>query len=156
MMRKLGIILASLFMLTVAAVSAPAQTLGTANVTGTVTDPSGAVVPGADVGLIETSTNQAYSTQTNKSGRYQFSGVRVGFYTVTAQAKGFRKAAITNAKLEVGKDFTFDFSLEVGAATEIVEVRATVGAELQTLNSTMGVSLSGAGMLNMPSGDRDV
>jgi len=155
-MRKLGIILASLFMLTVAAVSAPAQTLGTANVTGTVTDPSGAVVPGADVGLIETSTNQAYSTQTNKSGRYQFSGVRVGFYTVTAQAKGFRKAAITNAKLEVGKDFTFDFSLEVGAATEIVEVRATVGAELQTLNSTMGVSLSGAGMLNMPSGDRDV
>lgn len=155
-MRNLGTILALSFMLAVAAVSAPAQTMETANVTGTVIDPSGAVVPGASVELRETATNQVYSTQTNKAGRYEFSGVRVGLYTITAEAKGFRKAAITNATLEVGKDYTFNVALEVGAATQTVEVRANVGAELQTTNSTMGTSLSGAAILMMPSMDRDV
>jgi hypothetical protein len=156
MMRNLGIILAFLFMLAVAAVSASAQTLSTANVNGTVTDPSGAVVPGASVVMVDTSTNEARTTQTNKAGHYEFVGLRVGVYTITAEAKGFRKAAITNATLEVGKDYTFNVSLEVGAATQTVEVRATVGAELQTMNSTMGTSLSGSALLNMPSADRDV
>jgi len=155
-MRNLGIILAFLFMLAVAAVSVSAQTLSSANVAGTVTDPSGAVVPGATVMVVDTSTNEARTTQTNKAGHYEFVGLRVGVYTITADAKGFRKAEITNATLEVGKDYTFNVALEVGAATQTVEVRATVGAELQTTNSTMGTSLSGGAILNMPSTDRDV
>jgi len=155
-MRKLGIILALLSMLAVAAVSAPAQTYNTANVIGTVTDPSGAVVPGASVEALDTSTNLARTTQTNKAGRYELVGLRVGVYKITVKAKGFRESTITNATLEVGKDFTFDVALEVGAATEIVEVLATVGAELQTTNSTMGTSLSGNAILNLPTTDRDV
>jgi len=113
-MRNLGIILAFLFMLAVAAVSVSAQTLSSANVAGTVTDPSGAVVPGATVMVVDTSTNEARTTQTNKAGHYEFVGLRVGVYTITADAKGFRKAEITNATLEVGKDYTFNVALEVG------------------------------------------
>lgn len=155
-MRKLRIILALLFTLAVAVGSAQAQTLSTANAIGTVTDPSGAVVPGASVVVVDTSTNEARTTQTNKAGHYEFVGLRVGVYTITVKAKGFRQFVISNARLEVGKDYTFDVTLEVGAATQIVEVRANVGAELQTTNSTMGTSLSGGTILNLPTMDRDV
>jgi hypothetical protein len=143
-------------MLAFAVSSALAQTLSTANVFGTVTDPSGGVVPGASVTVIDNSTNEARTTQTNKAGHYEIIALRVGTYTITVKAKGFREFEITNAKLEVGKDFTFDAVLEVGAATQVVEVRASVGAELQTLNSTMGTSLSGNTILNLPTTDRDI
>jgi hypothetical protein len=155
-MRNLKIVLVFLFMLAVAVAPAWAQTIATANVAGTVTDPSGAVVPGADVTVVDSATNQSRTTQTNKAGHYQFVGLRVGVYTLTVKAKGFRQFEITNANLEVGKDYTFDASLEVGAATQIVEVRATVSAELQTMNSTMGSSLAGETILNLPALNRDV
>ena len=156
MMRKLGIVLALLFMLAVAVGSAQAQTLATANVIGTVVDPSGGVVPGAVVGVVDLSTNITRTSQTNKAGHYDFTGLKVGVYNITVKAKGFRESTITNATLEVGRDYTFDVTLEVGAATELVEVRATVGAELQTTSSTMGTSLSGSSILNLPAADRDI
>jgi len=155
-MRNLRVVLVFCFMLAVAVGTAQAQNLATANVIGTVTDATGGVVPGADVQVVDNSTNETHTTQTNKAGHYEFVGLRVGAYTITVKAKGFRQFVITNAKLEVGKDFTFDATLEVGTATQVVEVSATVGAELQTLNSTMGTSLSGNTILSLPTMDRDV
>jgi hypothetical protein len=143
-------------MLAVAVGTAQAQTLATANVIGTVTDPSGGVVPGANVTVVDNATTEAHTTQTNKSGHYEFVALRVGTYTLNVKAKGFREFQITNATLEVGRDYTFDATLEVGAATQVVEVRANVGSELQTLNATMGTSLSGTTILNLPTADRDV
>jgi len=102
-MRNFKIVLAVCFMLAFAVGSARAQTLATANVIGTVTDPSGGVIPGASVTAVDNATNEARTTETNKAGHYEFVALRVGTYTLTVKAKGFRQFQITNATLEVGK-----------------------------------------------------
>ncbi|MCX7604932.1 MAG: carboxypeptidase-like regulatory domain-containing protein, partial [Bryobacteraceae bacterium] len=100
------------------------QTAATATVVGTVTDPSGGVVAGASVTLLEPSTGVTRSTLTNDSGQYTFVTVPPGTYRLTVSAPGFRQAAVEQVKLDVAKAYTVDVQLEVGALTETVEVRA--------------------------------
>lgn len=97
-----------------------AQTAATATVVGTVTDPSGGVVAGASVMLVEPSTGVTRSTLTNDSGQYTFVTVPPGTYRLTVSAPGFRQASVERVKLEVAKAYTVDVQLEVGALTETV------------------------------------
>jgi len=114
------------------------QTASSAVVLGTVTDATQAVVPGAEVTLTDLGTNLARSTETNAAGYYIFVNVMPGFYKVTVTAQGFRQATVPSLKVEVAKSYSLNFSLEVGAVTETVEVQATTAAELQTTDSTVG------------------
>src|SRR5215831_10704534 len=72
-----------------------AQSLVSGDLTGTVTDPSGAVVPGATVTLKSDSTGATRTTTSNSNGSYRFSLLQPGNYTVTAEASGFSKAQST-------------------------------------------------------------
>ncbi len=130
-----------------------AATVGT--VVGTVTDQSGAVVPGATVTLTDTSTKSTYGQPTNGAGRFIFSDIKPGTYDVTVTAKGFRKLTVASQQVLVGESLSLPLVLEVGAATQTVEVTAVPGAELQTLNSTVGTTLSGDIMLSLPNQNRD-
>jgi hypothetical protein len=70
-------------------------------------------------------------------------------------AKGFRKVAVAGQRVVVGVPLTLNLTLEVGKATQTVEVTAVAGAELQTLNSTMGSTVAGDTIIDLPNANRD-
>lgn len=158
-MRRVRIVLVLSFALVVAVLApvlAFGQVSGTGVIIGTVADQSGAVIVGAEVKLTDRSTGTFQVQPTSQVGRFTFSDVKPGNYDVAVTMKGFRKLEVANQELVVGGQLTLNLTLEVGAATQTVEVTSTPGAELQTLNSTMGTSLGGNTILNMPAMNRDV
>src|SRR5580658_4099451 len=156
-LRATGVKLAFLLALMV-----PALLMGQANVsglgtiTGRVTDASGAVIAGAGVSLTDTSTNITITATTNSSGLYIFESVAPGNYTVSVATAGFRKSVVPNQPVTAGAALTVNFALEVAAITETVQVTATSEAELQTLDSTMGSTISGEVIQQLPLINRDV
>ncbi len=70
--------------------TATAQTAGSGNIQGVVTDPSGAMIPNADVTLVETSTQVTLKSKTNSKGNYAFPNINVGTYSLRVAAPGFQ------------------------------------------------------------------
>jgi len=138
-----------------AALPAWAQSASSGTVAGTVTDQSGAVVPGATVTLIDTATNTARSTTTNKDGHYILVDVNPGIYNVSITKAGFATTKTEHQEVTVGSSLTLNLSLQVGGANVVVEVQAT-GAELQTMNATVGNDITSIAIDNLPSLGRDV
>jgi len=133
------------------------QLAGTGVIVGTVTDPSGAAVPGATVTVTDTSTNASRSATTNDAGRYNFPNLPPGKYDVVINKGGFRQAKFSGQDVVVGESRTLDVKMEIGAGTEVVEVRATnANTELQTLNATIGNSVDSNTLASLPSLGRDV
>src|SRR5580704_11167717 len=130
-------------------------TVGASSVTGRVTDTSGAVIGGADVILTDLSTNIPITTQTNAESLYIFNNVTAGKYTLTVAKSGFSKAEVKDQDVLVGTATTVNITLEVGQISEVVEVKTVAGAELQTLNSTMGQTITNEGMMDLPVINRD-
>jgi hypothetical protein len=129
---------------------------GASNVTGRVTDSSGAVIGDADITLTDTSTNIPIVTHSNPSGLYILNNVPPGHYDLTVTKAGFNKSEVRAQEVITGQNLTLNVTLEVGAITQTVEVTSVAGAELQTLNATMGTSLGGEEILNLPTINRDV
>jgi Carboxypeptidase regulatory-like domain len=140
-----------IFFLVAALAPAPSfsQAINTGTVSGVVTDSSGAVVADATITLTDKSTGTPRSANTNDSGHYIFANVPPGDYDVNVSKTGFRntKSAVT---VTVGAALTVDLKLQLGAVSETVEVTAT-GAELQTMNATVGNTVSGAALDALPS-----
>jgi len=132
-----------------------AQSTNTGTVAGSVTDPSGAVVAGATVTLTDTSTNVARSTTTNAAGRYTLVDVNPGTYNFAVTKAGFSTTKVENQKVEVGASLTINLALQVGGSNVVVEVSAT-GTELQTMNATVGNTVTALAIDNLPSIGRDV
>jgi len=132
-----------------------AQSTSTGTVAGSVTDSSGAVVPSVTVTLTDTSTNVARTTTTNKDGRYIYVDVNPGTYNVSVSKQGFSTTKAENQKVEVGASLTLNLALQVGGANVVVEVQAT-GTELQTMNATVGNTVTAIAIDNLPSLGRDV
>jgi hypothetical protein len=137
--------------------SAPAwgQSLSTGTVTGSVTDQTGAVVAGATVSLTDVSTNNPRSTATNSKGSYIFVDVSPGIYNVAITKAGFETTKTEHQEVKVGSLLTLNLALRLGRATEVVEVTA-VGNELQTMNATVGNTVTSLAIDNLPSLGRDV
>ncbi len=132
-----------------------AQSTSSGTVAGTVTDPSGAVVAGATVSLTDTATNATRAVTTNAAGRYYYADVTPGTYTVTVAKAGFATAKVEHQVVQVGLALTANLVLEVGGANVVVEVSA-VSNELQTMNATVGNTVSSIAIDNLPSIGRDV
>jgi hypothetical protein len=127
------------------------QATSTGTIVGVVADQSGAVVPGATVTLIDTTTNGTRATTTNKTGQYFFSSVPPSTYTITASKSGFELDKIENEVIQVGLQTTANFSLHVGnAQSTTVEVKAA-GTDLQTINATIGTDVEQDAIANLPS-----
>jgi carboxypeptidase family protein len=130
------------------------QSASTGTVAGTVTDPSGAAVVGATVTLVDPSTNDTRTTTTNDAGRFIFANVIPGTYNASVNKSGFRVTKISGQVVTVGSTLTLNLTMELGSVSQIVEVTAT-GAELQTLNATVGNTVSGDLLQSLPSIGRD-
>ena len=137
------------------ALSAWAQSTSTGTVAGSVTDPSGAVVAGASVTLTDTATNIARPATTNATGRYIYVDVNPGIYSITAGKAGFETTKTENQEVKVGAALTVNLTLQVGGANVVVEVSA-VGNELQTMNATVGNTITNLTIDSLPSLGRDV
>src|SRR5215471_729932 len=95
-----------------------------ATVLGTVHDPSGSVVAGAKITLRNVATSVTATTTTNSEGNYEFLTVKIGDYTVKAEAPGFAATTTGSFNVAVNARQRVDVSLAVGAATESVTVSA--------------------------------
>src|SRR5437667_10133275 len=83
-------------------------------ISGTVTDPHGAIVAGVSLAATETATGRSYQTETTEAGIYVFPSLPVGIYTITALRPGFKKGVQTDIELRVSLRETVDLRLEVG------------------------------------------
>ncbi|HEY3138141.1 MAG TPA: carboxypeptidase-like regulatory domain-containing protein, partial [Blastocatellia bacterium] len=137
-MRTISVILKLSFACLLLCLPAAAQTSTTGVVQGTVTDPQGAVVSSAEVKLVDPTTNRSQVERTNNDGLYVFVNVPPGIYKVTVAKTGFRTDRVEDLKVEVNKSYTVNFTLELGQMTEVVQVQAGVGAELQTTDAQVG------------------
>jgi len=131
------------------------QSSSAGTITGTVTDSSGAAVPGAAVTLTDAATGGARSATTNDKGTYIFPYVNPGTYSVKISKQGFKTTAVSDQVVQVGNQLTVNAVLEVGSVSMVVEVTSSTGAELQTMDATVGASLSGETLINLPNSSRD-
>jgi len=131
------------------------QNISSGTIAGTVTDPTKAAVADATVTLTDTATNSPRTTATNEVGRYVFANVTPGTYTLTISKAGFRLAKFADQVVNVGSSLTLNAALEIGATSQTVEVTAT-NSELQTMNATVGNTITGIALESLPSLGRDV
>lgn len=129
-----------------------AQTAG--EITGEVTDPSGASAPNATITATNKDTNVARTTQTNSVGVYSFPAMIPGSYEVKAAAAGFDTVVKTGIQLQVQQTARVDFTLNVGQATQTVEVSAS-GELLSTENASVGTVIEQKRITELPLNGRN-
>src|ERR1019366_212332 len=137
------------------ALPAWAQSTSSGTVVGVVTDQTGAVVEGVTVALTDVSTSSARNATTNATGRYIYVDVNPGIYSITVIKAGFATTKAERQEVKVGTTLTVNLSLQVGGANVVVEVQAA-GTELQTMNATVGNTITGVALDSLPSLNRDV
>lgn len=101
---------------------APAQTAGSGGITGTVTDPSGSVIPAASITVNNSDTGSSLSLATNAAGIYVATFLQPGHYSVVAGKPGFSTTERKGLTVEVGRNITVDFSLRVQTGSETVTI----------------------------------
>ena len=94
-------------------------------ITGTVTDATGAVVPGGQVTVVHRATNASYRTTTSTAGSFTVPSLPVGDYQVRVERQGFKTSITENVGITPGGTARVDVKLEVGTAQQSVEVTAT-------------------------------
>jgi carboxypeptidase family protein len=145
--------LLALFFLTIACVGASAQ-IDRAVLEGTVTDPTGAAVVGAEVKVLAVDTDLTQEQRTNSHGYYRFPGLAVGRYSVTTSSTGFRTTVIENVVLEVGETRTLDIKLPVGAVSERLDVSASM-APAERSSAEASTVIAADQIENLPNNGRD-
>jgi len=126
-----------------------AQTSSTGALTGTVTDPSGAVISGATVTATNVGTGQSRTTTTDSSGSYKFSLLPPGNYSVKFSASGFKTAEVPSVAVNVTETPVLNKSLEVGAQSEKITVESTAET-IQTQNATNGGLVGSQEVVDLP------
>src|SRR5690242_13827905 len=89
---------------------------------GRVSDPSGAVVPGATITVTSLETGLKTTTTSNDAGNYAVRSLPFGHYDISCEAKGFRTAVLKDNTLNVGQTLTLDIALDLGGVDQTVEV----------------------------------
>jgi hypothetical protein len=138
------------FLLTSAAIAQ----LTTADIVGTSTDATGAVVPNASVTLTNLGTNEVRTTQTNGTGDYTFTLLQPGHYSVEVRAKGFKTTVAKDLAVEAGDRARSDAHLELGAETTSIEVEAQTPL-LQADNATVSSTVTSESVQDLPLNGRN-
>jgi hypothetical protein len=127
-----------------------------ATVGGTVTDPTGAVVPAVTVTATNVNTGIVTTRQTNESGNYDFPSLQPGTYTVSAAFAGFRTATFKGVELGQGQQVRQNFSLSPADANQSVEVVAEADTVLGTTTASVGSVLADKLVASLPVLSRNV
>ena len=144
--RNVSLCLALVLVVSAAEMSAQGPT---AQLAGRVLDPSGAAVVGAKVTVTNQDTNVATSTVTNDLGNYALASLPPGNYRVAVEAAGFRSVAQSGVVLQVAQVARLDFTLEVGAVTESVNVVGSAPL-LDEQTSSLGQVIDSSKIINIP------
>jgi Carboxypeptidase regulatory-like domain/TonB dependent receptor len=146
---KFAFMLSGLCLLTFLTIPLTAQQFyGT--ITGAVSDPSGAVVPNANVTVTNLATNVTTAAKTNNSGVYLASNLIIGTYRVEADAPGFKKSVVDRVVVDVGARPEVNLALAVGQSSESVTVTEQNTPILQTQQTDLGQSLDNSVLQNLP------
>jgi hypothetical protein len=132
-----------------------AQGAGNASVQGSVTDATGAVIPGAAVTLTDNATRVKRTVTADSSGQYVFPNIPVGTYTLDVTSNGFQSYSRTNMVLEVGSAISANVTLTVGSADQKIEVKSE-GLALQTEDSSFKQTIDGQTVTEMPLNGRQM
>lgn len=145
----------TLVLLTFGSVTSRAQTI-TGSVNGTVTDPSGAVVPNAKVSATNTDTGIVTATTTNNEGIYNIRFLQIGNYKVTIEAAGFALATYGPFVLETAQNAKIDVKLGLSSQQQKLSVEAEVAPLLNTVNPTLATTLDARAIENVPLVSRNI
>ena len=124
-------------------------------VVGTVTDTTGAVIPGAEVYMTRVETNEVFSALTSDTGDYAFRALVSGNYELRVTMPGFKTERRSGLKLDVGQTYRIDTSLNIGEVAEVVEVQATAPI-LKTETPELGQVIDNKKIKSLPLNARDV
>ena len=152
--RLLPLAICLLFMALLTSLGIMAQSLVSGDITGTVTDPSGAVVSGATVALKTDATGAVRSSTTGANGTYRFSLLQPGNYIVTVAASGFNKSE-TKVTVTIGQAAIADLKMAVGTASTTIEVTSATPL-VQSDNADLSTSFSQSLVNSLPNGGNDI
>ncbi len=124
-------------------------------VTGVLTDPTGAVIPGAKVTLTDQDKGYAFNATSDGAGRYLYRSIPPGVYSVTAEMTGFEKSVRTAVRVDVNQNVTVNFSLKVASSSQTVEVKSQ-GQALDAQDATTGLVIDRKFINDLPLVDRYV
>jgi outer membrane receptor protein involved in Fe transport len=127
----------------------------TGRIFGTVYDQQGAVISAAQITVTNTATRNARTATTDKEGYFQVLALPIGNYKVTTEHAGFRTVKSAEQKLLINQALRIDVKMEVGAENQTIEVGAEA-APVETVNPTLGQSITGRALTNMPLNGRDM
>jgi len=147
--------IALLFVFAFSALRLPAQTQTTGEITGVVTDPSGAVVAKAKVMLKDNSKGSTQSTETNKEGVYHFELLNPSNYTITVTSSGFQESR-TIADVALGQVTSADIQLAIGSASQTVTVAGGSEPLIQTENGNVATTFSQQQLGEVPNPGNDL
>jgi hypothetical protein len=157
MLDRTSQLIASLFVASL--VFLPSMTMGQGRtegqLSGKISDPSGAVVAGASLTLSQASTGISLSTTANSSGEYVFPTVLPGTYKLTVDAKGFNQASYSDVHVYTGRTTDLNVDLKVGSAAQVVDVSAA-GEVLETTTNTLATTVTADSIQDLPLSGRDV
>jgi hypothetical protein len=157
--RYRKVVAASLVILGVSLLCAPrsfAQSITAGEVTGTVTDPSGAAVPNASVTLTNVNTNAAQMATTNAEGSYKFAFTVPGIYRVAVTASGFQGAERSGVNVVAGSPTPLDIRLTLGGGPNTTVEVVEAAAVLQTENADDTTSFSAEAIQDLPNPGGDL
>ena len=150
---RLGQWLALAVMLLSGACAAHAQ-LTTADIVGTVTDATGAVIPNANVTVVNLDTHEQRNATSNSSGEYQVTLLPVGHYSVTVKVPSFKTSTTSDLAVEAGDRARNDVQLSAGAADQTILVEASTPL-LQADNSTVSSTITAVAVQDLPLNGRN-
>jgi hypothetical protein len=135
--------------------SMPAYAQGTSEITGTVVDQSGAIIPRATVTLVDPSTGQTRTSTTNGAGLFDFSGLDIGTYNLTVSLSGFSTYKKAGIVMNVAQTLREDVSLKAGGQNQTVTVEADA-LQVQSETNEISSLITGAQMVQLATNGRNM
>jgi hypothetical protein len=126
-----------------------------ASILGQVTDAQGAALPGTKITVRNAATQVGYNTVTDSEGNYRVLALAIGNYSVTAEHEGFATLVTEPRALQINQQERIDLHLSVGARSETVDVSGA-GSNVETVNPTLGQSVTARPIVNLPLNGRNV
>src|SRR3954468_23485870 len=136
----------------IAAIPVTGQTFG--EITGRISDPTGAAIPAAEISLMSVATNAVRNTVSTDSGDYTFPAVPPGSYTVKVEKTAFKSASTTDVQVQIQQTVRLDFTLQVGQVSESIEVSASAQM-LQAENVSLGTVIENKQVTDLPLNGRN-
>ena len=157
MSRYLTVVVGAILLISAVSIGAWAQAVSTAQITGTVKDQTGAVIPGVEIIVKNDRTGEQRSAVTTERGDYLVVALKPSSYTVTAALQGFAKAEVTGLQLIVGQTLTLDLVMKPAGVSQELTVSADAAeVRVETSSAAMGANVDTREVAELPINGRQL